>query len=78
MGSRSADHEVFVPGQMTEGARQQENRILAALRTGPATLRQLERATGLSSAVLTAHLPQMANHGLVRWESLYSLPPKEG
>lgn len=78
MGARNADYEAFVPGQMTEGARQQEARVLAALRRGPATLDQLVRLTGLSTAALTAHLSQMTNHGLVRWEPLYSLPPKEG
>lgn len=60
------------------GARQQEGRVLTALRRGPASLDELVRLTGLSAAALTVHPPQMADAGLVRRECLCSLPPKEG
>jgi len=68
--------EPYVPD--FEAARHRESRIRDALRRGPATLDELVRRTGLGNAALTAHLPLMANDGLVVTEPIYSLPSQEG
>ena len=50
-----------------------ERRILDALRT-PGTLADLVRRTGLTNAVLTAHLPFMVDDGAIVQEPICSLP----
>lgn len=74
MGARNADHLPFAEGQKTQRVIDEEARIRAALRSGPAALQQLAQRTGISVASLTAHLPLMTDAGLIRQATIYRLP----
>ena len=68
------DAEHHVPGEVVPAARHREQIIRAALAKGPATLRDLEKRTGLTNAVLLADLRALGDREAVFTHYVYALP----